>query len=478
MAAEKEQKQFDHHGWINTEMVKTRFGNFEFKKGYPTLESAEDLLDRLMFNRAIEVYLTQMPAVSIKETRRGLRKFGAKNSNQVVIWEQLMDAKTLVLTPNTETVYAMGFLDLKTDGPTVFEAPPKMLGNAMDLLQRSLVDIGLLGPDKGEGGKYLFLPPDYAGDVPPGYFVVDSPTFCVVYDLRGFKVDGKTDEAVTLMKKLKIYPLAQSADPPKMEFLNGSGQPIDAILSDNFLFFEALAQLVNDEPADVFTPLERFYMQSIGIEKGKPLHPKANDMSLLSEAVRVAAAIARANCFDSRDRGTYFYKDRQWQYIGDAPQTFMRDGVLLVDRRAYAYYMRQGRSPAMMATHVGAGLDYLWCYKDVVGNHLDGAKSYKLHIPADIPAKNFWSVLVYDSLSRSELQNGQPFPSVSKYTIPKINDDGSIDVYFGSEMPPGQEKNWIRTLSDRGWFPIFRFYGPLHPLYDQSWKLNDVEELN
>src|SRR4030095_7131124 len=111
MAAEKEQKEFDHHGWINTEMVKTRFGNFEFKKGYPTLESAEDRLDRLMFNRAIEVYLTQMPAVSIKETRRGLRKFGAKNSNQVVIWEQLMDAQTLVLTPNTETVYAMGFLD-------------------------------------------------------------------------------------------------------------------------------------------------------------------------------------------------------------------------------------------------------------------------------------------------------------------------------------------------------------------------------
>ncbi len=194
--AQEKAKPADSHGWLGTETVKTRFGDFEFKNGYPTPAAAEALLDQLKFNRAIDVYLTQIPAVAVIETRRGIRDFGARRSNQVVIWETLMDAKTLVLTANTETVYGMGFLDLKGDGATVVEAPPKMLGAAMDTLQRFLVDIGPLGPDQGKGGKYLFLPPGYTGEVPEGYFVVKSPTYSVSYFLRGFKVDGKTDQAV------------------------------------------------------------------------------------------------------------------------------------------------------------------------------------------------------------------------------------------------------------------------------------------
>src|SRR5687768_4872503 len=103
--------------------------------------------------------------------------------------------------------------------------------------------------------------------------------------------------------------------------------------------------------------------------------------------------------------------------------------------------MALGNSPAMMDKNIGIGSYYLWAYKDGAGNFLDGSQAYKLHIPANVPAKDFWSVLVYDSLSRSELKNGEPFPSVSKYSEPKINADGSVDVYFGPQMPAGQEKN-------------------------------------
>src|SRR5262245_17293069 len=473
-ARAQDQKVADPHGWLDTETVKTRFGDFEFKGGYPTPAADDALLDQTKSNRAGEVYLTQLPAVSIIESRRGAHNFGAKKSNQAIIWEQLMDAETLVLTANTETVYGTGFLDLKGDGPTVVEAPPKMLGAAMDTLQRFLVDIGPLGPDKGNGGKYLFLPPGYKGDVPAGYFVVKSPTYSVIYFLRGFLVDGKTDNAVALMKQLKIYPLAKANEQPKMEFLNGSGKVIDTIHSDNFSFYQALAQLVNEEPAEVFTPLERGYMQSIGIEHGKPFTPDAKAKAMLNEAARAAAAVARANTFASRDAGTFYYTDRKWQYVGDAPYTFLKDGALLVDRRAYGYYMAIGNSPAMMAKNVGVGSYYLWTYKDAKGEFLDGAKNYKLHIPAKVPAKDFWSVLVYDSQSRSMLKNGEKFPSVSVYGGPKVNDDGSVDVYFGPEMPKGQEKNWIKTVPGKGWFPIFRFYGPLAPLYDKSWVLSDV----
>lgn len=468
-------KPVDLHGWIGTEMVRTRFGNFEFKNGYPTHPAADALFDQLEFNRPVEVYLTQMPAVAIIESRRGIRDFGAKRSNQVVIWEQLMDAETLVLTANTETVSGMGFLDLNGDGATVVEAPPKMLGAAMDTLQRFLVDIGPLGPDKGNGGKYLFLPPGYKDEVPEGYFVVESSTYSVNYFLRGFKVDGKTDQAVALMKQTKVYPLAKAAGPPKMVFLNGSRQAIDTIHSDNFAFFEMLAQLVNEEPAEVFTPLERFCMQAIGIEHGKPFNPDPKAKALLSEAAVTAAAMARANSFASRDSDTFYYPDRKWQYVGDVPYTFEKDGVLQVDRRAYVYYMALGNSPAMMSKNIGVGSYYLWTYKDEAGNHLDGAKNYKLQVPPTVPAKDFWSVLVYDSLSRSELKNGQKFPSVSLYSGPKVN--GSVDIYFGPEMPAGQEKNWIKTVPGKGWFPIFRFDGPLEPLFEKTWKLNDIAEV-
>ena len=468
----------DPHGWLGTETVKTKFGDFEFKNGYPTPAAADALLDQLKLNRAIEVYLTQIPTVAIFAEHLGLADFGAKRPNQMVIWEQLMDAETLLLTPNTETVYALGHLDLKTDGPTVVDAPPKMLGFAMDARQRYLVDIGLPGPDKGKGGKYLFLPPGYTGEAPKGYFVVKSPTYIVGFGMRGFKVDGKTDQAVALMKQTKVYPLAKASSPPKMEFLNGSGKPINTIHPDTAAFFEMLAHVVNDEPAEVFTPFERFYLQAIGVEKGKPFNPDQKTKTLLSEAARVGGAIARANSYASPIPDTYYYTDRKWQYVGDVPYTFMKDGVLEVDRRAYVYYMALGNSPAMMTKNVGVGSYYLWAYKDAAGNFLDGASNYKLHIPANVPAKDFWSVLVYDALSRSELKNGEKFPSVSKYSEPKINADGSVDVYFGPEMPAGQEKNWIKTVAGKGWFPIFRFYGPLQPLYDKSWVLNDIEKVN
>src|SRR5262245_41265789 len=180
------------HGWINSETLRTRFGEFEFKDGYPVGDTADRLFEAQKLNRAIEVYLTQMMPVSEIAMREGMRAFGAKTPQHVVIWEDLMDAETVLLTANTETVYGIAHLDLKTDGPTVVEAPPNMLGFLQSGVQRYLVDIGPLGPDKGQGGKFLVLPPDYQGDVPDGCFVVRSPTYSATFAVRGFQVEGKT----------------------------------------------------------------------------------------------------------------------------------------------------------------------------------------------------------------------------------------------------------------------------------------------
>ncbi len=466
-------QQTEPHGWLGNETLKTRFGDFEFKNGYPVGDTSQRLRDLQMLNRATEVYLTQLMPVSEIALREGLRAFGAKKPTQVVLWETLMDAGTVLLTANTETVYGISHLALKDDGATVIEAPAHMLGFLQDGLQRYLADIGPLGPDKGKGGKFLILPPIYEGDIPEGYFVVRSPTYSVTFAVRGFQVDGKTDQAVGLMKGTRIYPLAKAAAPPKMEFMNGSGKEIDTLFPDNFRFFELLAMLVDEEPAESFDPTQRAMMQAIGIEKGQPFRPDARTKGLLSEAARLGGAIARANTY-RHVPGGYFYPDRKWQGVPEGINyTFTRNGAPQIDARNNVYYMAAGNSPAMMEKHVGQGSQYLWTYRDAEDHYLDGAKTYRLHILPNVPANNFWSVVVYDSLSRSELQNGQALPSVSSYSKPRVNADGSVDIFFGPEAPD-EQGNWIKTVPGKGWFPIFRFYGPAEPYFDKTWKLEDI----
>ncbi len=228
------------HGWLGSETLKTPYGDFEFKGGYPVGDTGQKLIDLELRNRAIEVYLTNMMAVSERAQEEALRAGGMAKSNQVAIWEQLMDSKTVLLTANTETVYALGVLNLKDDGPTVVEAPPKMLGFLQDGTQRYLMDIGPLGADKGKGGKFLVLPPGYEGQVPDGYFVVKSPTYSVLFAMRGFQVDNKTDQAVALMKQTKVYPLSQAGNPPATEFINGSEHPFEVVFPDTIQYFESL----------------------------------------------------------------------------------------------------------------------------------------------------------------------------------------------------------------------------------------------
>jgi hypothetical protein len=467
-------QQAEPHGWLGTETLRTPYGEFEFENGYPVGDTAQKLLDLELRNRAIEVYLTNMMAVSQRASDQGLRDAGVTKPNQVVIWEQLMDSKTLLLTANTETVYAIGSLNLKADGPTVVEAPPKMLGFLQDGVQRYLMDIGPLGSDKGAGGKFLILPPGYEGEVPEGYFVARSPTYSVMFAMRGFQVDNKTNEAVALMKQTKVYPLSAAALPPAMEFLNGTEHPIDALFPDNYRYFELLAQQVEDEPLDVFGPLERAQMLSIGIEKGKPFAPDDHIKQLLSEAAQLGGAIARARAFGPLPADAYYYEGKQWQGAASGHDyTFSRNGAPLIDDKINLYYMAAGNSPSMMDKNVGQGSQYLWTYRDADGDWLDGGKTYTMHIPPNIPAQNFWSVVVYDPLSRSQLQTSQRLPSVSSYTNPVVNADGSVDITFGPTEPEGGG-NWIETVPGRGFFPMMRFYSPTEAYFDKTWKLEDV----
>jgi len=468
----------ENHGWIQTETLTTRAGKFEFRNSYPAGDSAERLRDVLVFNRAVESYLTHMPRVSWLHVWRGAAEAGAAKSNQVVIWESLMDSTSLVLTGNTETIYGMAALDLKRDGPLVVEVPPSMLGFISDLSQYTIADIGITGIDKGNGGKFLLLPPDHDGPS-PGYIAVKCHTYCALVGVRGFQSEGRTEGAVNLIKTMKIYPLSQARIAPAAVFFNASHREVDTLFCDDIRFFTDLAWIVDHEPTDVFSAHERFQLAGVGIEKGKPFRPDSKLRLLLDEAARLGSAIARANSFASTDDARIVYPDRRWEwaFIGGSA-SWDTQGYVNTDRRAAFAYIAIGMSPAMVEKHVGAGSQYLWTSHDAGGEFLDGEQNYRLHIPPNIPVRNFWSVVAYDADSRSILRNDQKFPSVSTYSDPQTNADGSIDVFFGPVAPAASAKNWIQTVPGKGWFTLFRFYGPMPAFFDKTWKPGDIVKLN
>jgi hypothetical protein len=467
----------DTHGWLDTTQFPSPYGALEFKGGYPTGDTVRRLRDAIALSRAIDVYINQMPTVSWFAVWKGTAAAGNRKPHQIVIWETLMDATTLLLTGNTETVYALAALDLH-DGPVVVEMPPHMLGGISDIRQTEILGIGPPGADKGQGGKLLIVPPGHDGALPEGYIVGHSATYRAVLGVRGFLVEGKPDTAVAAMKKMRVYALGDAAQPAAQVFVNGSGQPIDTVFTDTVDFFTDLGHLVEDEPADIFTTADRFAMSSLGLISGKPFRPDDATRTLLAEAAKVGSAYARVNGFDSQDPERLAYPDRRWEwlFIGGSA-TWDAQGFINADRRATFAYSAIGMAPAMAIKAVGVGSQYLWTVRDAQGAYLDGGRNYRLHLPPDIPAKAFWSVVVYDAVSRSLLRTGQRFPSVSLYTGPVKNADGSYDLYFGPVAPPGHETNWIQTVAGRGWFTLIRFYSPLEPFFDKTWRPGDIEPI-
>jgi hypothetical protein len=400
------------------------------------------------------------------------------DNQTVAMFEQLMDSKTLFLTANTTTIYGFVWLNCK-DGPLVVEVPPKVLGAIDDFWFRWVGDIGVTGADKGKGGKYLLLPPGYKGAVPDGYFVLHPPTYNMWMFFRGFEVDGKTGPAVESAKKnLRVYSLAKAANPPKMNFVNGSGKYFNTIHSLDYSFFEEVNAVVQEEPVEASDPETLGLLASIGIEKGKPFKPDARMKKILTEAAAVGNITARTLAYKSRISEAYFYKNSAWNtpFVGGSYQFLKEKGVRNLDARTYFFFYATGITPAMAEVVIGKGSAYAAAFVDAKGDPLDGGKNYKVHLPPNIPEKKFWSFTLYDSQSRSMLQTDQQFPSVGSLTKGLVvNPDKSVDVYFGPKAPAGKENNWVQTMPGNGWNTIFRLYSPLKPWYDKTWRPSEIE---
>lgn len=461
------------------DQVETTIGNLNFFDGVPDTATVDTLYDYMDRARAVQAYVSMVPAVSQIAMRKGQRDIGATKVNQILIWDKLADSANFFLTGNTSTIYTWTYTDLANDGPTVIELPQGMLGVVDDMGFRYVTDLGIAGPDKGKGGKYLILPPGYEGDVPDGYFVVRPATFGNWIFMRAYISDGIEKAAQGVKDNLKIYPLSMAENQPEPEFISMSGRVgYNAVLPNDYSFWNMANQVIQEEPIDAFDAETLGLLAAIGIKKGVAFAPDMRMEAILTDAVAIGNGYARANTIYPQDADQRIYgPESEWvMAFANKDSTFLSDGVRRYDSRLWMHYNAVVVTPAMAVTKPGTGSDYGIAGLGAGGQVLDGAKTYKLTLPPNVPAKDFWSVVVYDPQTRSELQTDQQFPALDSYKEDLVqNADGSYDIYFAPEAPEGQEGNWLQTIPEKSWFIILRMYGPLEPWLDKTWKPSEIE---
>ena len=466
----------------SVQRIETRFGELEFQSGYPTAKTVEKLYDELDFQRAVQVYLWSNIMASFGAIRDDLRSHGA-GSFDFLLFEQSAVPSQIVLTANNDTPYISGSMDLN-EGPIVMEVPAGLVGPIDNIWQQPIVDVGgPFGPDKMQGGKFLILPPGYEGEVPEGYFVGQSDTRTVVWYLRAIpKTRGDFKALADHMRTLRIYPLSEADAPRKTKIIEIGTAPMDSLHKEGFDYWMNMARYIDDEPA---RPQDMAFLgmaATLGIEKGKPFAPDERMKRILTEAAMVGRAMVKAIAWKPRFPAEllFAYQDRHWKWIFVVEDpTFHTENNLIIDQRTRFGFEAIGTAKAMTTRIVGAGSAYVGVYEDADGNWLEGQYSYKLHLPAGVPANLFWSATVYDNETRSQLDNGTGRPPVRGSvhgTVP--NEDGSFDLFFSPEPPANvDENNWVKTVPGKGFFVYLRLYGPKQPFFDKTWKLDDVEKV-
>ena len=444
--------------------------------------SSTDLAERSVFRRAVEAVIWGMPAVNYDLMVQAMVK-ARGDWNQIVYWSRLLDWKNQTLTPNPDAIYLMPFFNTAEAGPMVLEIPPadegSITGSIMDCWQTPLEDVGPAGVDKGRGGKYLILSPDYSGSVPDGYIGLPSQTYQGYALLRSILRSGSDADfvkAVDYGKRINFYPLSAAANPPPPTYLDAADVVFDATIPYDVRFFESLARMVDSQPwlerdKAMIDPLK-----TLGIEKGKPFAPDAKTREIMNEAGHEARLWLDLQYEASLSPP--FYEGGHWA-LPAAPalmegmqSSFANPNRYPTDGRGTTYSMA-----FFCPKHSGLGSYYLMSIKDKNDRAFDGGSTYQLHVPPNVPVKQYWSATAYDRATHGLIRD---MPRASRSSqIPELqkNADDSVDVFFGPKPPTGKESNWVPTNAKRGFEVLFRLYGPEKTFFDKTWVLPDIEKV-
>jgi len=472
--------------------------NAPFEQNRPTPETARRLLDELRFQQATQAYLWALPLINTLGMKFGSEKAFGAGYNILPVWKERLDPKTLVTTPNSDVIYAMGYVDMGETGPIVFEAPPNLQGILLDFWQRPIPvdggkffgDVGLPGPDAGKGGKFLVLPTNYKGNVPKGYYVYRSGTNNLFIFLRAFYQDpNNLTPAVSLMEQAKIYPLNLPAGQRKpMTFPNASGVPADMLPRSDATAFDQLKWLLDREGPHLADSTGLGLLGSVGIIADKPFKPDDTTRTMLNAAAKTGYKMSRVigRMSEVNGRDYRVWKDRQWinpvNNVTEPGANKTMDlsfrnraaGFTEIEPRIWFFTDYYSISPGMVSQIPGRGAAYEIAFNDVAGKPLSGDASYKLTLPPNVPANLFWSLTLYEAENASGLAtDARRFPSLGSRDKPVQNSDGTTDLYIGPKAPDGKQSNWLPTAPGRGFFAILRLYGPGEPAINYSWKPGD-----
>jgi hypothetical protein len=456
--------------------INTPIGTLTFESGYPSKQTVTKLYDAMDFQRATQAYLWALPAVGMLEWKHAHDDIFKVHNGQFVTYTTF-EEKLGILTPNFTTPYIIAIADLSKGGPMVFDVPKGLMaGMILDVWQRVLSDLGVVGPDKGNGGKFLVIPPGHADIKAAGYHVIRSPTNTIFVGIR--LLDPDREKAVReLAPKIRSYAWSERTNPPPGRVVKAGDKKWSQMPPHGMAYWDRVAELVHEPAAE----RDRFILAQLrflGIEKGKPFNPDDRQKKLLTEAVIVGEAMAKANTSDKRVVQA-FWPDTHWKEATVVSIDQRAPGYDQFDGRAAWFYEAVSISKAMLTNTPGVGQRYIAAYQDEAGNWLSGENTYRLHVPANPPVEQFWSATAYDEDTRQMIVNETKKPDVSSRNPDLIkNTDGTVDVYFGPHAPSGPAKNWVQTLPGKGYFLYFRFHAPTKAFFDKSWALNEVEKIS
>lgn len=438
---------------------------------------------RLTRSRAVEAVIWGMPAVNFDLMHQAMVRETKGGYNQIVYWSRLPDWKNQTLTPNPDSIYLMPFINTKDTGPVVIEIPPadegSINGTIMDGWQMPLEDVGPAGVDKGAGGKYLVLPPDYRDKAPDGYIVLPSATYQTYALLRSILKSGSDADiakAAAYGRRIKVYPLSQAAKPAPTTFVDAIDVIYDATIPYDVRFYQSLDRFVQAEPWLTRDKAMIDELRSIGIEKGKPFNPDQPTQAVLTAAAREAHAL-----FENRYEGLFhpFFETSRWalpalpDYLKAAPAGYAATDSYPVDSRGLLFTFA-----FFTPKHLGEGQFYLMTIKDKDGDNFDGGKTYRLTVPPNAPVKLYWSATAYDRNTHALIRNQSRASRSSQNVGLQKNADGSVDLYFGPKAPAGEETNWVPTVAGGGFEVLFRLYGPEKSFFEKNWVLPDIEKVS